>query len=620
MLDPIYLRYEEELAFIRHEVRQFAERYPSAASRLLLENESSADPHVERLIESFALLTARIRTKIDDEFPELVESLIERLYPHFTRPMPTMCVIGFEIDPKRARIPGGLKIGRSSILSTPAPKGDRVLFQTGVETQIWPIRTVSARYLSAPLPHHWNLFGVAQAAIHIRLELYGGLRWHELQDLKYLRFYFNGSRETVETLQDALLADSVDWNWILPDIKTDALIAFKTETPFRSVGLEPDEFIIPKFEADLWPYRLLTEFMVFPEKFHFLDIAIPNAKDLVRADRHIDLVIGLKQSHDLLEKSISANTFLLGCIPAINLFDQTAEPINAVASKYQYRIVADVAHDLSREVYCVNSVTKTTLSEGTSEELQPFFEAVWEAPLGKNQGYWQGIRSFPNHPTRSLSDVFIRFLTPDAEPVPPDTSTLVVRTTCSNGDLPVQLAQVQGSMKFHFLSGSQPISQAVNVSRPTPSLRPPSAKSLYGKLLSQINLNNLSWTDGPTGVEAFKSILRLYIPLDPSINHESRMLMELRIDAIESIQSRPIMMRYSDSGQSTWVRGLEIRIGMRTEAFIHEGGMILWASVLERFLALNLSVNSFIQMKLVDHRGQGVIYQWPMRTGEIPAL
>ena len=82
--------------------------------------------------------------------------------------------------------------------------------------------------------------------------------------MKYLRFYFNGSRETVETLQDALLADSVAWNWILPDIKTDALIAFKTETPFRSVGLEPDEFIIPKFEADLWPYRLLTEFMVFP--------------------------------------------------------------------------------------------------------------------------------------------------------------------------------------------------------------------------------------------------------------------------------------------------------------------------------------------------------------------
>ena len=156
MLDPIYLRYEEELAFIRHEVRQFAERYPSAASRLLLENESSADPHVERLIESFALLTARIRTKIDDEFPELVESLIERLYPHFTRPMPTMCVIGFEIDPKRARIPGGLKIGRNSILSTPAPKGDRVLFQTGVKLRFGR----SVRFLPAICRLHYRITGI----------------------------------------------------------------------------------------------------------------------------------------------------------------------------------------------------------------------------------------------------------------------------------------------------------------------------------------------------------------------------------------------------------------------------------------------------------------------------
>ena len=619
MLDPLYLRFEEELAFIRHQVREFALRYPLAASRLLLENDSSADPHIERLIESFALLAARVRTKIDDEIPRMVESVVERLYPHFVRPLPTMCIVGFEVDPKRARIPSGLKIPKGTMLTCPAPNQDRILFQTGCTSQIWPIRAIAAQYKTAPLPQRWGIAVNYQAAIQVRIELYGGLRWSDLQGLKSLSFYLRGSREPVDLLLDSVLDESTSCHWGIPESTSDRVSLIPQQRPIRLMGLEQNESLIPGYEADLQPYRLLTEYMHFANKFHFIEVPFPDIQELSKADRTLDLIIGLKQPHELLEKTVTADMFVLGCIPVINLFDQTAEPVSTVASKYEYVVVPDVAHHESREIYEIESVTQTSLEEGTSHELAPFFNAVWDAPTDTPKGYWQSVRSFPKLANRALSDVMIRIVTPGMEPKSPDGSTLVVRTKCSNGDLPLQLSQVKGGLSFSLLSGAEPLSRIVTVSRPTPSLRSPSARLLYGKLLSQINLNSLSWTSGPEGAEAFRNILKLYLPTDPTMNQDIRLLNETRINAIEKLETQPTMMRYSQDGQSTWIRGLELNFYVRAEEFVH-GGLIPWASVLERFLGLHLSVNSSFQMKLIDFRGQSLIHQWPVRTGEIPCL
>jgi type VI secretion system protein ImpG len=619
MLDPLYLRYEEELAFIRHQVRDFALRYPSAASRLLLENDSSADPHIERLIESFALLAARVRTKTDDEIPKMVEGFVERLYPHFVRPLPTMCILGFEVDPKRARIPAGLTINSGTMLASPAPDQDRILFKTGKTSQIWPIRTIAAEYHTSPVPQRWAVQSSFQAAIHIRIELYGGLRWSDLQGISSLNFYLRGSREPVEILLDTILNHSTTCHWIVPESGSEHPSPIRMEKPIKLVGLEPDEALIPGFQLDLQPYRLLTEYMNFADKFHFIDVPFPEKSELSRADRTLDLFIGLKNSQELLEKTVTTETFVLGCIPAINLFEQTAEPIPTVASKYEYLVVPDVAHSDSREVYEVQSVTRASLQEGRSEELQPFFTAVWEQPGEHPEGFWQSVRTFPRSESRSLSDTLVRIVTPGLEPKSPDGSTLVIRTTCSNGDLPLQLAQVKGGLSFSLLSGSEPLSRIVTVSRPTPSIRPPSIRQLYGRLLSQVNLNWLSWTDSPEGAEAFRNILKLYLPSDPAVNREVRLLNESRINAIEKLETRSTMFRFSEQGQSTWIRGLELNLYIRTEDFV-QGGLIPWGSVIERFLGMHLSLNSSFQMKLLDFRGQSLIHQWPIRTGEIPCL
>lgn len=624
MIDPLYLRYEEELGMIRNEVSHFAEQYPLAASRLLLEKNVSSDPHVERLIESFALIAARVRTKLDDEFPKFVESLINRLYPHFTRPVPSMTVVGFEIDPKRARVPDGLSIPRSSHLESAAQGSDKVQFRTAMDTTLWPIRTVSAQFLNSPLPPEWGFYqhSQVQAAIRIRLDLYGGLKWHEVKGLKYLRFYLRGSIETAESLLDTIMTKMNSCHWVNPDSNSDDSYTYHSEDPIRLIGLEPDQAILPSFEPDLWPYRLLSEYMVFPEKFHFIDIPVPSTVVLrqLKLDRYVDLIIGLKSGPEILSKTVNAETFTLGCTTAVNLFAQTAEPIKTEPTKYSYRVIPDVAHPYTREIYSIESVTWSSLHDGISTEFHAFYDAVWELDESVSTGYWHSSREFPRDVNRSLSDIYITIVSSGFEPTGSEPATLVVRTLCSNGDLPHHQTQIQGFLNFTITGSSLPVMRAMNISRVTPSLRPPSVRFLYGKLLSHLNLNHLSWTQGPEGIESFRQLLRLYIPSDTAVTQERRLLLDSRIDSLEGIETRPFMHRLSEFGQSAWVRGIEINLLVRSEEYLHEGGLILWGAVLQRFLSMHLPVNSIMKFQLVDTRSKGVIFAFDTRTGEIPPL
>ena len=112
MRDDLLAYYERELTFFRQMGAEFAENYPKVASRLLLDANRSEDPHVERLIEAAAFLAARVHLKIDDDFPEITEALLSILYPHYTRPIPSMSVVQFQLDPEQGKLSGGVKYPR----------------------------------------------------------------------------------------------------------------------------------------------------------------------------------------------------------------------------------------------------------------------------------------------------------------------------------------------------------------------------------------------------------------------------------------------------------------------------------------------------------------------------
>src|SRR5947208_12377181 len=156
MSEALYSYYERELLFIRQLSQEFAKQYPSAAGRLLLEPNRSVDPHVERLIESFAALAGRVHHKLDDEFPELTDALLGVLYPHYLAPVPSMSIIQFDLDAGRAQLPNGFLIDRHSRLHT-QPVGDLPCkFRTAYPVTLWPVELTGAKLLPPPFPPGFN--------------------------------------------------------------------------------------------------------------------------------------------------------------------------------------------------------------------------------------------------------------------------------------------------------------------------------------------------------------------------------------------------------------------------------------------------------------------------------
>ena len=145
MRDDLLLYYERELSFLRQMGAEFADKYPKIASRLVLEPDKCEDPHVERMLEAFAFLAARVHLKIDDEFPEITEALLGIVYPHFIRPLPSMSVAQFHLDPQQGKLTTGLPHARrGTVLYSRPVNGVPCKFRTCYETTLWPIDVAAA--------------------------------------------------------------------------------------------------------------------------------------------------------------------------------------------------------------------------------------------------------------------------------------------------------------------------------------------------------------------------------------------------------------------------------------------------------------------------------------------
>src|SRR5215469_8117334 len=171
MRDELLRYYEDELSYLRQTGAQFAEKYPKIASRLRLEtSKETEDPHVERLIEAFAFLAARIHLKLDDDFPEIAEALLSMVYPHLVRPIPSMAIANFQLDVEGGKLTTGLKIKRGSTLYSRPVGGVPCKFRTCYETTLWPMSVTAAEWRTP------ELFKPAvkgfEAAYALRLEVH----------------------------------------------------------------------------------------------------------------------------------------------------------------------------------------------------------------------------------------------------------------------------------------------------------------------------------------------------------------------------------------------------------------------------------------------------------------
>jgi type VI secretion system protein ImpG len=614
MSEALHPYYERELRFIRQLAKEFAQSYPATAGRLLLEENRSADPHVERLIESFALLAGRIHHKLDDEFPELTDALLSVLYPHYLAPIPSMALLQFQLDAGRAELPDGFSIDRHSRLHTRPIRDLPCKFRTCYPVKLWPIEVAEARLLPPPFPAHLQPPPGTAAVLTLRLECQASMTFAGLS-LDRLRFYLDGDNQVIPLLYELLFNHTrqVVFRPLDAGDRRPPLVLAPDACLFP-VGFERDEGLLPYPNQSFLGYRLLTEFFTFPSKFWFADLGGFDGVRRAGFGRQLEVVFYLNRTSANLEQTVKAATFRLGCAPVINLFEQTAEAIPLTQARYEYRVVPDVTQPLGMEVYSIDSVTNMDPTTSPVREYQAFYSFRHGQSRETQRAFWYASRRPSLLKDDRATEVYLHLVDLDFNPALPAESVLVVRTTCTNRNLPEFLHRAGESLYFE-LEAAAPLAGIACLHTPTLPLRPPLRRGAYWRLLSHLNLNHLSLSDAEEGRAALQEILRLYDFSDPSAGSQLAAVTQHIIEGITAVRSRRVVGRIAGATASGFCRGLEVDIEFDEQKYVGVG-VYLFACVVERFLGLYASINSFTQLVARTSQGEGLLKKWRPRAAE----
>jgi type VI secretion system protein ImpG len=398
------------------------------------------------------------------------------------------------------------------------------------------------------------------------------------------------------------------------DPRPEPIIINRPEECLRPVGFEEEEGLLPYPRTSFVGYRLLTEFFAFANKFLFIDLGGWERVRRAGFQRRLEVIVFLDRTVPAVEQAVDSQTFGLGCTPVVNLFAQTAEPIPLSQTRFEYRIVPDVAHPLGLEVYSVDSVTCLDPVTKRTTDYQPFYSFRHGDFAETKRAYWYAVRKPALGESDRGTEVYLQLVDLDFNPRQPAEATLVVGTTCTNRDLPTLLRQV-GEDIYLELEMAAPLAQLRCLRAPTPTLRPPLRRGAYWRLISHLSLNHLSLTEGPQGALALQELLRLYDFSAPGIGEQMSRVVGQLIDGIAGIASRRVVGRTGAETSSGFCRGVEVTIEFDEEKYVGNN-LFLFASILERFLGTYVTVNSFSQLVARTRHKQETLKKWPPRAGD----
>ena len=627
-MDPRLLRYyNRELQHVREMGGEFAREYPKIAGRLGLEGFECADPYVERLLEGFAFLAARVQLKLDAQYPVFTQHLLEMIYPHYLAPVPSMAVVQMQPDLKESALAGGYTVARGTALRSLTAKDDRTAceYRTAHEVKLWPLQISEAKYFETPAAI--AAAGVSipagkpvRAGLRLKFAVMGGVQANMLA-LDELPVFIAGADELPKRLYEQLLGNATAYT-VRARTASGVISETFDASQIRRSGFDEAEALIPYSGRSFSGYRLLQEYFACPERFLFA-VFSGLKKVLARAQgAEFEIVVFFNRSVASLHNAVDAANFRLFCTPAINLFPRRADRIHLEQGRVEYHILADRTRPMDFEIHSISNVEGFGDSQEPEQRFLPFYgcdERTWHS---KHSAYYT-IRREPRllsarqklHGARSSyigNEMFIALVDSSDAPYSTQLRQLGMQLMCTNRDLPLQMPVGKGKTDFTLETGA-PVEAIRCVAGPKKPRAPVATGETAWRLLSHLQLNYASLLeDGrEEGASALREILTLYCD-----EFDSASLRQ--VEGLKAVKSQPIVRRIPVPGPITFGRGLEITLTCDDGAFEGTGAFLL-GSVMQEFFSRYVSINSFTETVLRTVE-RNEVARWPALLGKRQTL
>jgi type VI secretion system protein ImpG len=626
-MDPRLLRhYNLELQHLREMGAEFAQQFPKVAARLGMSGLEVADPYVERLLEGFAFLAARVQLKLDAEFPRFTQTLLEIVYPHYLAPTPSMAVVQLKPDlddPGLATASRAVPRGTTMQSITTGDDRTSCEFRTAQDVPIWPLELVSATYFSFAPDLPLNALPIAErikGGVRIRLKTPPGVRFSQLP-LDRLTFYLAGADDVANKLYELCLGNAVAV-LVMPGAGATPSYHFLRGSSIRAVGYDDREALLPVSLRSFQGYRLLQEYFAFPQRYRFFELTglAPGIKRATGGE--IELVILFGRSEPGFESVVDGSNFALFCTPAVNLLAKRADRIHVTHNAHEFHVVPDRTRPIDFEVYEITDVIGHGSGGDSEQRFQPLYSASVVETNADQSAYFTQRREprlasstqKRRGPRSSYigTEVFLSLVDPKDAPFAGDLRQLTIQTLCTNRDLVLLMPMGGGSTDF-TLDIAAPVKSVRVVSGPSRPLAPLADGAVSWRAINHLSLNYYSLVNSTNeqGASALRDCLELYVP---AANAASKK----QVDAVQSVSVRAVVRRLLGPGPLVFGRGLEVTLGVDEMAFEGASAFLL-GSVLHRFFTRHVSINSFTETVLrSDNRGE--INRWVPQWGARPTL
>lgn len=633
-MHPALLKYyDDELLHLREMANEFAREFGTVARRLGIEEFECSDPYVERLLEGFAFLAARVHLKLDAEFPQFTEELLNLVYPDYLAPVPSAVIVELEPDPFAGGLAEGPRVKRGTILRSQVPTGEQTACEFSVchDVTLYPIKLLKADYL--PVLGAVAAAGVSappgtRSALRLRFSTTGGAKLSDIA-LRELDLHVRGAGGVADSLFDLLLRDPR--GLVLRDPLRGCVIG-QCNGPdvVEAIGFAENESMLPTSPASFEGYRLLREYFVLPERFHFVRLSGLSDMASQYDGTEFEIFVLLGSFSPALENMVDVRNVVLFAAPAINLFSRLVDRVDIDHRRREHHVIVDRSRPRDYEIYALDKVAGHMAGGAPDLKFVPMYGAARSSAEERVEYFSvkrepRRVSSAHDHygaRTSYLgSEIFLLLTDSIAPPARPGLQQLSARAMCTNRDLPLLLvpigqaardaAEKPGSVSDFSIESGEPVLAAYILNGPTRPRPAPVLDESSWRLINHLSLNYMSITSGreDDGALALRRLLKLYADVtDPKVGRVP--------DGVIDVRSRAVIRRIHTQGPIVAARGTEITLICEETAFAGNG-LYTFGAVLDRFLAKHASINSFTETVICNTHGTELM-RWPARTGLRP--
>ena len=613
--------YNRELAYLREMGGEFADAFPQVACRLGMQGDTVADPYVERLLEGFAFLAARVHVKLDAEFPRFSQRLLEVVYPHYLAPTPSMAIAALELgshDPAGELAPGEcLPRGTRMQGDVAGECSTPCTFVTAHDVEVWPIEILEAR---AELPGSGTPAACTEARIPVRgvIRLRLRLRYPPRGSAERvmpdrLVFHIAADEPAASQLYEAVLGHARGVAVGLPGGAREVVAARDT---IRPEGFDAGQALLPIDARVFQGYRLLHEYFAFPSRFHFFSLnGIGHALRRLGSET-FEIELLLDRDPATVKPFVSRKSFALNCVPVVNLFPSVGNRLHVLPSASEHHVVVDRTRPMDFEVYRVHSVAGFDRANDRVRTFHPFYRQVGDEREARNAYF--STRREPRRISDKVhrsggrsgylgSEVFVSLVDTREAPWPERIEQLEVEMLLTNRDLSLLLPTGAPLAIETNLS----LSRARIIRGPSRPRSQVAEREMTWRLISHLSLNYLALRDldAGSGAAVLRELLGLYASLaDPDVARHA--------DSIVASDAQAVNRRLPVAGPLVFGRGVAVTLTVDERQFAG-CSPYLFGALLEQFLSRHVSMNMFCEFALATV-GRGRLAAWPPRWGGRP--